>query len=263
MPLRQGWATLAEALDVRAVIISERDTQRPDSGHYLAPNEIWNTWSPESFFQELAEVPNYPSARKGNSKRLQISELEGSAAKWLFPAWEPINGDFLGYPVPHFETYTIADLLTTPNSSPAVIFVYQPCPTACYGVLDAAGKNWKFPEKTGLLTNEIVSGTDSVGIFIMRKRGIPCIWYGSELSIHEARKFSHESNATEVQVAAGIYGALAWMMAESPKGIFTPEDLPYDFVLSKAKTFLGVMREYKFNLDPNQENTLRNALRIE
>ena len=37
-------------------------------------------------------------------------------------------------------------------------------------------------------------------------------WTGSQLGIHEARRLVPHQNATTLQVAASIFGALVWML---------------------------------------------------
>lgn len=64
-------------------------------------------------------------------------------------------------------------------------------------------------------------------------------WTGSDLSIEEARRVAPGQQATTLQVAAGIMGAILWMIKNPNKGLNLPDDLPHDFILDFAKPYLG------------------------
>jgi homospermidine synthase len=49
-------------------------------------------------------------------------------------------------------------------------------------------------------------------------------------------------NATSVQVAAGILGALAWMMRNPLAGVVEAEDMDHCVVLAVARPMLGQVR---------------------
>jgi homospermidine synthase len=64
-------------------------------------------------------------------------------------------------------------------------------------------------------------------------------WVGSQLDIHEARKLVPHQNATTLQVAASMLGALSWMIRNPRRGLCVPEDLPFEEVLAVANPYLG------------------------
>ena len=111
------------------------------------------------------------------------------------------------------------------------------------------------PEKEAfdrIMGNEITSGADILGALLM---GHPykSWWTGSDLSIEEARQLAPGQNATTLQVAAGLLGAILWMLENPNKGINLPDDLPHDFVLKVAKPYLG-----KFISTPSDWTPLKN-----
>jgi homospermidine synthase len=67
-------------------------------------------------------------------------------------------------------------------------------------------------------------------------------WYGSKISIHEARKLAPYNNATSIQVAAGVLGAMVWAMENPRRGILDPDDLDFRRVLEVANPYLGQVR---------------------
>ena len=64
-------------------------------------------------------------------------------------------------------------------------------------------------------------------------------WTGTSLSIEEARRIVPGQNATTVQVAAGVLSAMEWMLENPKKGLLLPDDLPHEYILKRAKPYLG------------------------
>jgi homospermidine synthase len=64
-------------------------------------------------------------------------------------------------------------------------------------------------------------------------------WYGSRLSIHEARKLAPFNNATSLQVAAGVMAGVVWAMENPQRGVCDPDDLDFQRVLEIANPYLG------------------------
>jgi len=64
-------------------------------------------------------------------------------------------------------------------------------------------------------------------------------WYGSQLSIAEARKLAPFNNATSLQVAAGVLGAVVWAIKNPQAGIVDPDDLDFKLILEIADPYLG------------------------
>lgn len=234
---REEWAALAHTLRVRTVIVSERDSQQGNL--LLRTGELFNTWCTESIFQEMGEAPNFASGTHEPGGRGAVRRLPGSAAMWRVRSWEPSAGPFLGSLVPHSETFTIADYLSSSRYRPTVVFVYQPCPSASFALLDIAGRDWTFPGRSGVLRDEILVGSDNVGILVFREGHPGAYWYGSRLDIEEARRVAPHTNATSLQVAAGALGGLAWALENPRRGLCNPEDLDHEVVLRVARPYLG------------------------
>jgi homospermidine synthase len=69
-----------------------------------------------------------------------------------------------------------------------------------------------------------------------RRRGW---WTGSLLDIDEARSLAPGQNATTLQVAAAVLGAVLWMLDHPDEGVRVPDELPYDEILAHARPYLG------------------------
>jgi homospermidine synthase len=64
-------------------------------------------------------------------------------------------------------------------------------------------------------------------------------WTGSILSIEESRRLVSHQNATTMQVAIGVVSAVMWMIENPDKGVYLPDELPYDYILKRAIPYLG------------------------
>jgi len=89
-----------------------------------------------------------------------------------------------------------------------------------------------------VLTDEIISGKDELGVLIMG-HDFKSWWVGSLLDIKESRELVPHQNATTLQVAASVIGAVTWMIKHPEEGVNVPDDLPHDEILSIAKEYLG------------------------
>ena len=79
-----------------------------------------------------------------------------------------------------------------------------------------AGKNWEMQKTQRLMQDEIISGVDELGVLLMgHARG--AYWYGSQLSIEDARALCPHNNATSLQVTAAVLGGVIWAMSTSPR----------------------------------------------
>lgn len=82
------------------------------------------------------------------------------------------------------------------------------------------------------------SGRDELGVLLMghAKRAY---WYGSQLTIEQARQLCPHNSATSLQVAAPVMAGMVWAMRNRRSGIVEPDDLPYDEMLRMIRPYLG------------------------
>jgi homospermidine synthase len=64
-------------------------------------------------------------------------------------------------------------------------------------------------------------------------------WYGSRLTIDEARRVAPHNNATSLQVTAAVLGGVVWALEHPQEGVVEPEDMDFIRVLDIAKPYLG------------------------
>ncbi|MDQ2736207.1 MAG: homospermidine synthase, partial [Pseudomonadota bacterium] len=103
---------------------------------------------------------------------------------------------------------------------------------------ELAGNNWQATERRRLIRDEIVSGRDELGVLLM---GHPkgAYWYGSQLTVDEARDACSFNSATSLQVAASVMAGVIWAINNPGAGIVEPEDMPYEEILRLCRPYLG------------------------
>lgn len=254
---REEWARLAMDLEVKVIHCAERDTQaaNPDKRRL----EFVNTWSVDGFTGEGRQPAELgwgthekhfpPDGKRHGYGGDAAIYLERPGCSVRVRSWTPAEGHFHGFLITHSEAISIADYLTVRNSEkviyrPTCHYAYHPCDDAVLSVHEMAGKNWVLQEQRRILMDEIYEGVDELGALLMgHARG--AYWYGSQLTIHEARKLAPYNNATSLQVAAGVLGAAVWAMEHPWKGILDPDDIDFQRVLEIADPYLGnVVGEY-------------------
>ena len=158
-------------------------------------------------------------------------------------SWTPLEGPFHGFLITHNESISIADYYTlaeggTVRYRPTVHYAYHPCDDAVLSLHEIAGKNWRMQAEKRLMMHEIARGIDELGVLLMgHARG--AYWYGSRLSIDEARRLAPYNNATSLQVTAAVLGGMIWAIENPTAGVVEADHLDHARVLEVAGPYLG------------------------
>jgi homospermidine synthase len=136
-----------------------------------------------------------------------------------------------------------------PLYRPTVHYAYCPTDVAIASMLELEMRRWRLQADQRILNDEITTGRDELGVLLL---GHPfrAWWTGSMLSIDEARALVPNQNATTVQVAASVLGALRWMLARPSEGVRVPDELPWEDVLASARPYLGTQWSGPIDWDP-------------
>ena len=248
---RAAWAALAETLGVKVIHIAERDTQvSPDPKQ---PGEFVNTWSIDGFVGEGAQPAelgwgsherHFPPDGGGHDFGPGCAiYLNRPGASTRVRSWTPLEGPFHGFLITHGEAISIADYFTVREGSavryrPTVHYAYHPCDDAVLSIHEFAGKNWHLQKKQRLLGKEITRGMDELGVLLMgHAKG--AYWYGSQLSIEEARNLVPYNNATSLQVTAAVLAGVVWAIENPRAGIVEPDEIDFERVLEIMRPYLG------------------------
>lgn len=247
----EDWARLAQQLNIKVIHIAERDTQI--SNRRKKRDEFVNTWSVDGFISEALQPGELgwgthektlpPGAARhgyGSDAAIYLSQ-PGAATK--VRSWTPLEGSYHGFLITHGESISIADHLTLREEGniiyrPTVHYAYHPCDDALLSLHELAGKNWQQQNNSRIMFEDIVEGMDELGVLLLgNQKG--AYWFGSRLTIDEARNIADYNTATSLQVVAGILGGMVWAL-ENPKcGAVEPDDINYELVMKITRPYLG------------------------
>jgi homospermidine synthase len=251
---RAGWAALASRLGIKVIHIAERDTQVSTQAKRVG--EFVNTWSIEGFFSEGSQPAElgWGSHEKHFPADGSRHDFGGGAAIYLnrpgastrVRSWTPLEGSYLGYLITHGESISIADYLTVGagvdvSYRPTVHYAYHPCDGAILSLHELAGKNWNLQREKRLIMDDIAEGgIDELGVLLMgNPKGV--YWYGSRLTVEDARKLAPYNNATSLQVTAPVLAGVIWALRNPRRGIIEPDEIDFRPVLDICLPYLGEM----------------------
>ncbi len=248
---RAGWAKLAQTLGIKVIHIAERDSQK--SSLRKKAGEFVNTWSIDGFVGEGCQpaelgwgshektLPPDGNRQEHGSKSAIFLSRPGASTR--VRTWTPKSGPFHGFLITHSEAISIAAHLTVgegdhPEYRPTVHYSYHPCDDAVLSVHELAGRNWKQQPEQRLLMEDIVEGIDELGVLLMgHARG--AYWFGSQLSIGEARRNVPHNSATSLQVTSAVLAGMVWALRHPDMGIIEADDLNFREVLDIQMPYLG------------------------
>lgn len=248
---RESWAYLAQQLSVKVIHIAERDTQIANQAKQQG--EFVNTWSIEGFVSEGCQPAElgWGSHEKhwpvdGHhhdfGSRCAIYLNRPGAATHV-RTWTPLSGPFHAYLITHTETISISDYFTLKKQGevayrPTVHFAYHPCEDAVLSMREFVGNEWEQQPQQRIMYDEIISGQDELGVLLMgHEKG--AYWFGSQLTIEEARDLVPYNNATSLQVAVGAFSGVVWVMQHPQLGIVEPDEIDHEAILEIARPWLG------------------------
>ncbi len=248
---RKGWSALAQRLGIKVIHIAERDTQK--SNLRKRAGEFVNTWSIDGFVGEGCQPAELgwgshektlpPDGHRQTRGSRAAIFLSRPGASTRVRTWTPKAGPFHGFLITHSEAVSIADYLTVgegdnPEYRPTVHYSYHPSDDAVLSVHELAGRNWKQQPEQRLLMEDIAEGIDELGVLLMgHARG--AYWFGSQLSIGEARRLAPHNNATSLQVTSAVLAGMIWAIRHPDRGVVEADDLDFREVLDIQMPYLG------------------------
>ncbi|MBI3516979.1 MAG: homospermidine synthase [Proteobacteria bacterium] len=249
---RKAWGELAERLGVRVIHIAERDTQV--SNIPKAVDEFVNTWSIEGFVSEGSQPAelgwgsherHFPT--DGGRHAFGCGSaiyLNRPGASTRVRSWTPLEGPYLGWLITHGESISIADYLTVGEGAdaryrPTVHYAYHPCDGAVLSLHEFAGKNWRLQGKQRLIMEEVnPGGIDELGVLLMG-HAKSSYWFGSQLSVDQARRLVPYNNATSLQVTATALAGMIWAIENPSASLVEPDEMDFARILEITLPYLG------------------------
>lgn len=258
------WAALAKKLNIKTIHVAERDTQITNKPKL--PGEFVNTWSVDAFIDEglqpaelgwgthEAHWPHDAHHHTVGSKCAIYLDRPGAGTK--VRSWTPSLGPIHGLLITHPETISLSNYLTLQKGSkleyrPTVHYAYCACPDALLSMMELGSTEWKMQENKRVISNEIINGIDELGVLLMgNAKG--AYWFGSTLTVQEARTIAPFNNATSLQVVAGVLSGMLWAIKHPNEGLIEAEDMDHDFIMKIALPYLGKVAGYYTDWTPLQ-----------
>ena len=257
----QQFPRLAWLTGTKVIHIAERDMQATKLPKKV--NEFVNTWSVNGLYEEAtapAELgwgthePCLPRGgnHHGSGPKNQIY-LDKMGMDTFMYSWVP-TGAIIGMLIRHGEAFTISNYLTVREDDrtvyrPTVHYVYLPSDSTCDSLHELRMNNYRLQPSLRILNNEITTGSDELGVLLLG-HDLNGWWTGSTLHIDETRTLVEGQNATTLQVAASVLGALFWMISNPLEGFCVPDDLPYKEILRVANPYLGTIQSMQVAWNP-------------
>jgi homospermidine synthase len=248
---REDWARLAQQLEIKVMHIAERDTQVANVPKKV--NEFVNTWSVDGFVSEGAQPAelgwgthekHFPAdgGRHEAGSRCAIY-LNRPGASTRVRTWTPEAGHFHGFLITHSEAISLADYYSVYEGDTAVYrptthYAYHPCDNAVLSVHEFAGRNWHLQDHKRIMLKEITHGIDELGVLLAGHKK-NAYWYGSQLSVAEARGLAPFNSATSLQVTSAALAGMIWAMENPQRGIVEPDEMDFERPLAICRPYLG------------------------
>ncbi|MFD1380816.1 homospermidine synthase [Fodinicurvata halophila] len=248
---KDDWSGLARDLNVTTIHIAERDTQRSQTPKNV--DEFINTWSIDGFYSEGLQPAELgwgthekalpPDGARHDFGADAAIYLNRPGASTRVRTWTPEAGPIHGFLITHNESISLPDYLTHRQDGqvvyrPTVHYAYHPCDSAVLSLHELAGRNWEMQSRKRLIVDEVVDGMDELGV-LLAGHGKNAYWYGSQLSIEEARRLAPHNNATSLQVTVAVLAGLVWAIENPRAGIVEPEEMDHERIMEIAAPYLG------------------------
>ena len=250
---REAWAKLAQSLGIKVIHVAERDTQV--SNVPKEANEFVNTWSVDGFVSEGAQPAelgwgthekHFPADGGRHKLGSQCAiYLKRPGASTRVRTWTPEAGHFHGFLITHSEAISLADYYTVMEGDrvayrPTTHYAYHPSDDAVLSVHEFAGNNWHLQGRKRIMLDEITAGIDELGVLLAGHKK-NAYWYGSQLSIAEARRLAPYNSATSLQVTSAALSGMIWAMENPNRGIVEPDEMDFERPLQICLPYLGTV----------------------
>jgi homospermidine synthase len=248
---RADWARLARTLGIKVMHIAERDSQVANQPK--AAGEFVNTWSVDGFVSEGAQPAelgwgthekHFPADGGRHSLGSGCAiYLNRPGASTRVRTWTPEAGHFHGFLITHSEAISLADYYTVREGGEVVYrptshYAYHPSDAAVLSVHEFAGHNWHLQPHKRIMLAEITGGIDELGVLLAgHERN--AYWFGSQLSIGEARRLAPYNSATSLQVTAAALAGMIWAMENPRRGLVEPDEMDFERPLQICRPYLG------------------------
>jgi homospermidine synthase len=248
---REGWAALAHRLGVKGIHIAERDTQR--ANRPKEQDEFVNTWSIEGFLSEGMQPAELgfgthekalpPEGRRHDFGCDAGIYLARPGCATRVRSWVPTAGPQLGWLITHNEAISIADYLTLRENGqvvyrPTCHYAYHPSDDTVLSLHEFEGRAYVRQSRIRLMNDEITDGIDELGV-LLYGHARNAYWFGSQLSVAEARRLAPYQNATGLQVTSAVLAGMVWAIENPRAGVVDADEIDWQRCLEVQLPYLG------------------------
>lgn len=264
---KRQWAELMQRLEIKGVHIAEKDTQIANL--VRKPGVFLNTWSGTGCMAEClqpaelgwgtheVELPQDGHHHNhGNRAAIYLDEPGGSTK---VRTWTPTAGSHFGFLVTHNEAISISDYYTIEDGEkvtyrPTCHYSYHPTDATVESLDELFEKRNQSPQtEIKIITeDEIVGGADELGVLLYgNKNG--AYWYGSRLTIDEARSLAPHQNATGMQVSSSVLAGIFYALNHPNEGLVEADEMDFEECLEIQKGYLGNIDGHYTDWTPRDE----------
>ncbi|MEZ5733367.1 MAG: saccharopine dehydrogenase NADP-binding domain-containing protein [Paracoccaceae bacterium] len=259
---RAEWAALMQRLGVKGIHIAERDTQKSSRPKKIGT--FVNTWSVEGFIAEGFQPAElgwgsherwFPDGGHRHVAGCQAAIwIERPGAITRVHSWCPTPGPQYGFLVTHNESISISDYYTVgegaaPAYRPTCHYAYHPADDAVLSLHECFGSG-RIQERHHILDeHEIVGGIDELGVLLYGHEK-NALWFGSRLSIEEARDLAPYQNATGLQVSSAVLAGMVWALENPGAGIVEADEMDHARCLEVQRPYLGSLEAHYTDWTP-------------
>ncbi len=249
---RDEWAKLMQSVGAKGIHVAERDTQRAKTPKPM--NCFVNTWSVDGFISEGLQPAELgwgtherqfpPDGKRHKTGSGAAIYLTRPGADTRVRSWVPTAGPQFGFLVTHNEAISIADYFTLRKGKqvvyrPTCHYAYHPSNDAVLSLHEMFGAAGKRQSQSHILEeDEILDGSDELGVLLYGHKK-NAYWYGSQLSIEEARKLAPDQNATGLQVTSAVLSGMIWAIENPGAGVVETDEMDFRRCLEIQTPYLG------------------------
>ncbi|GEM_PF-445833 len=234
----------------KACYIVEEDTSFFEDETKADKDTIYTTWSPECFLDEA--IYSYPSFIKNHMSLFFYNEVYEIEFKVTLN-----DKIFYGCLMPHEEALTLGKMY---NIETGFIYKINDHTTNIIKAnLDDVDELWNKPMQ--VLTPDIapLNGKDLVGVLLVYDDRETFMY--NNLDNKETYK-KYKTNATYLQVASGLYGALATILLDNiPQGIYYVDELLVNTNSKYGKYLSYHLKEFITGENDHSDGDLINRVR--
>ena len=132
---------------------------------------------------------------------------------------------------------------------PTAHYAYHPSDAAIASMHEFAGRNFVVQDKKRIMCEDVVSGRDELGVLLAGHKK-NAYWYGSQLTIEEARQLAPYNNATSLQVTSAALAGMVWAMENPNCGLVEPDEIDFRRNIEIAQPYWGKIVGAVHRLDP-------------